>query len=287
MFQAAAERRSLFKGLEATFGALLSNRDSGATTDEEITAQAATAVAEFEEAWAAIRADEAAERAVAAGSLSGLPPQLRVYAAVHGNMPPHPCGKLVCERSDEVNLFLHPWLHADVDFTPELVVNDVISVGVFCARGVEATHQDLNDGGVSFGSMSPRTVCIHDQCFSPCNLQMRLVDGVDTATWLTVALPTAADGKAQVSAGGRVAEVLASPLRDAGGPEHAVSSLHLPEWDDRAVVVLHALPLSDAASGKLREAAASASDVASLLTALAVADADVGSIFSAFVEPLT
>ena len=69
---------------------------------------------------------------------------------------------------------LHPFVFRDCKFDANFSETRTVRVGLFAAEGVSEAHCDLEDGGVPFGRLEERTVAIHDYCFSPCNMHIRV-----------------------------------------------------------------------------------------------------------------
>lgn len=112
---------------------------------------------------------------------------MEMYIVFHPKPPESPCQKFLCENLDEVNLMYHCWLFPDVEQGSEVAVSEELMMGVFEAQGVKPVHQDLKDAGVTFGGLDPRTVCIHNSCFSPENAQMQLAHDREVISFFSVA----------------------------------------------------------------------------------------------------
>ena len=100
--------------------------------------------------------------------------KVEYYFLLHSGVQRGPCQKFICSRDDEINLMLHPFVFQDSTFTSDLVSVRKARVGLFAPEGVFPAHLDLQDGGVPFHQLEERTVAIHDQSFSPCNMHIRL-----------------------------------------------------------------------------------------------------------------
>lgn len=114
-------------------------------------------------------------------------PELDYYIVLHTHPPPGLCQKFLCNKTDEVNLIFHCWLYPDVPFEPEVVCTEQLEMGVFRPCGVAPVHQDLQDAGVAFHYLEPRTVCIHSCHFSPENAQLQLLPHQQIHTFFSVA----------------------------------------------------------------------------------------------------
>ena len=83
--------------------------------------------------------------------------QMDCYVVVHTHPPPGLCQKFLCSNTDEVNLIYHCWLFPDVPCDPEVVSSEQLEMGVFQPHGVAPVHQDLQDAGVAFHHLQPRS----------------------------------------------------------------------------------------------------------------------------------
>ena len=123
------------------------------------------------------------ERRLSSSSLC-LPPEVlsfvkskkdvQYYFLIHSYPGKRPCQKFTCNRNDEINLMLHPFIFQDDAIDTEYASIRNVQVGAFATEGVHSTHLDLEDCGVPFEKLEQRTVAIHDMCFSPCNLHIRV-----------------------------------------------------------------------------------------------------------------
>ena len=89
-------------------------------------------------------------------------PEMDYFIIVHTYPPPGLCQKFQCGNTDEVNLLYHCWLYPEVPCDPDLVCSQPLEMGVFQPRGVAPVHQDLDDAGVAFYYLHPRSV---DNCW--------------------------------------------------------------------------------------------------------------------------
>ena len=100
--------------------------------------------------------------------------KVEYYFLIHSEHVKGPCQKFQCDRDDEINVMLHPWVFRGCAFDASLSAIRTVRVGLFAPDGVFETHCDLEDGGVPFGRLEERTVAIHDMRFSPCNMHIRV-----------------------------------------------------------------------------------------------------------------
>lgn len=71
---------------------------------------------------------------------------------------------------------LQPYVYEGNEFSQDFAAITTVKVGAFnCSANVAPAHLDLKDGGVPFYHLEDRTVAIHDQRFSPCNLHLQLI----------------------------------------------------------------------------------------------------------------
>ena len=89
-------------------------------------------------------------------------PEMDYYIIVHTHPPPGMCQKFLCGNTDEVNLLYHCWLYPDVPCHPEVVCSQPLPMGVFQPCGVVPVHQDLQDAGVAFHHLQPRSVVMQN-----------------------------------------------------------------------------------------------------------------------------
>jgi hypothetical protein len=103
---------------------------------------------------------------------------MKIQFFVLGHIAPIPqeCQKFMCSNWNEVNMVYHTWLYPTTSFTPEVTEIEQVEMGIFEARGIRPVHQDLKDAGISFDSLSLRTVSLHNACFSPENAQFQLIE---------------------------------------------------------------------------------------------------------------
>ena len=87
-------------------------------------------------------------------------PKMDYYVILHTHPPPGLCQKFLCNNSDEVNLMYHCWLYPDVACSPTVVCSQPLPMGVFQTCGVAPVHQDLQDAGVAFHHLQPRSVYV-------------------------------------------------------------------------------------------------------------------------------
>lgn len=85
-------------------------------------------------------------------------PDMDYYIIVHTRPPPGLCQKFLCGNTNEVNLLYHCWLYPDIPCDSTVVCSEHLSMGVFQPRGVTPVHQDLQDAGVAFCTLQPRSV---------------------------------------------------------------------------------------------------------------------------------
>ena len=90
-------------------------------------------------------------------------PEMDYYIIVHTYPPPGVCQKFLCGNTDEVNLLYHCWLYPDVPCHPEVVCSQSLSMGVFQPCGVAPVHQDLQDAGVAFHHLQPRSGTVYTE----------------------------------------------------------------------------------------------------------------------------
>ena len=74
----------------------------------------------------------------------------------HTHPPPGLCQKF--ENTNEVNLLFHCWLYPNVPCEPAVVCSQHLEMGIFQPRGVAPVHQDLQDAGIAFHHLQPRSV---------------------------------------------------------------------------------------------------------------------------------
>ena len=89
-------------------------------------------------------------------------PEMDYYIIVHTCPPPGMCQKFLCGNTDEVNLLYHCWLYPDVPCHPEVVCSHPLPMGVFQPCGVAPVHQDLQDAGIAFHHLQPRSVTVQN-----------------------------------------------------------------------------------------------------------------------------
>jgi hypothetical protein len=164
-------------------------------------------------------------------SLQPTQMKMQFFILAHTAPIPQECQKLMCSNWNEVNMVYHAWLFPITSFTPEVTEVEQVDMGIFGAFGVRPVHQDLKDAGISFDSLSLRTVALHNRCFSPENAQFQLVED----------------------------------------PENEIASFWAFAYHEkthRAVLSFHILPRHYDAEVKLRKVVASADSVRNFLSAL-------------------
>ena len=201
------------------------------------------------------------ERRLSSSSLC-LPPEVlsfvkskkdvQYYFLIHSYPGKRPCQKFTCNRNDEINLMLHPFIFQDDAIDTEYASIRNVQVGAFATEGVHSTHLDLEDCGVPFEKLEQRTVAIHDMCFSPCNLHIRVdysesekkgfayfctVAAEEDETKQTGTVHTLFEEAKEVVVG--MAEVAAGKV-EAAKVESKVESKGM----SRCAVTVHCLPLS-------------------------------------------
>eukprot|EP00455_Lapot_gusevi_P006620 TRINITY_DN12826_c0_g1_i1.p1 TRINITY_DN12826_c0_g1~~TRINITY_DN12826_c0_g1_i1.p1 ORF type:complete len:271 (+),score=17.51 TRINITY_DN12826_c0_g1_i1:58-870(+) len=107
--------------------------------------------------------------------------EVRFFISILKQPTRGPCQHFTCESFSEMNLMFHAWCFPDAPFEPSTVVNEVVMMGVFDTHGIAPAHQNVVEtaAGMSFDRFSAKDVCMHYQCFSPCNAQVSLQDDVD------------------------------------------------------------------------------------------------------------
>lgn len=96
------------------------------------------------------------------------------YFLVHSRPIPSECQKFLCDNANEANVLFHPWVYRDSSIDFSFVNTQQVDCALFDTYGIVPVHQDLKDGGVSFGTLDARTVSIHSLCFSPENNQFQI-----------------------------------------------------------------------------------------------------------------
>ena len=198
---------------------------------------------------------------------------IEYYFLVHSYPGRRPCQKFNCERNDEINLMLHPFLYQDEDVNEQFVGVQNVQVGVFAREGVLSSHLNFKDGGVPFDVLESRTCCIHDMCFSPCNMHIRVDYEGETeersgdpmfAYFCTVAV--AAPKAAALEAAPEAAP--AAGAKEGGGTagERRTTS------NRGSVVTVHCVPLDKSVETMMRGMIASVETLEDLLGALAASD---------------
>jgi hypothetical protein len=161
--------------------------------------------------------------------------KMEFFVLGHTAPTPQECQKFMCSNWNEVNMVYHAWLFSTAPFTQDTTLSEQVEMGVFEARGIQPVHQDLKDAGISFETLSPRTVALHDGCFSPENAQFQLLAETTTEFASFWALA------------------------------HHVAS-------NRSVITFHILPTQSEAEVKLRNIVTSAERVREFLEALYLLD---------------
>lgn len=116
-------------------------------------------------------------------------PETDIYLFVHPSAKRQPCQKFTCDKDDEANFMLHPWIFKDDEFNEELAKIESVRIGVFNSVGIAPVHQDLQDAGIPFNSLDERTVAVHNQSFSPCNMHLQILyDQFDVCIFTTVTI---------------------------------------------------------------------------------------------------
>ena len=85
-------------------------------------------------------------------------PEMDYFIILHTHPPPGLCQKFLCENTNEVNLLFHCWLYPNVPCEPAVVCSQQLEMGIFQPRGVAPVHQDLQDAGIAFYHLQPRSV---------------------------------------------------------------------------------------------------------------------------------
>ena len=85
-------------------------------------------------------------------------PEMDYFIIIHTHPPPGLCQKFLCENTNEVNLLFHCWLYPNVPCEPAVVCSQQLEMGIFQPRGVAPVHQDLQDAGIAFYHLQPRSV---------------------------------------------------------------------------------------------------------------------------------
>ena len=230
------------------------------------------------------------ERRLSSSSLC-LPPEVlsfvkskkdvQYYFLIHSYPGKRPCQKFTCNRNDEINLMLHPFIFQDDAIDTEYASIRNVQVGAFATEGVHSTHLDLEDGGVPFEKLEQRTVAIHDMCFSPCNLHIRVdysesekkgfayfctVAAEEDETKQTGTVHTLFQEAKEVVVG--MAEVAAGKVV-AGTVEAAkVESKGEPKGMSRCAVTVHCLPLSQTKEDELWNEIKDSKNIEELIGAL-------------------
>lgn len=188
---------------------------------------------------------------------------VEVWALVHSAPKRAPCQKashdLIGELSlDEVNLSHHAWLLHGLDAAltadPNLSIVTCVRTGVFGAKGVSPTHQELacvESRGLPFGCVEAREVTVHGGgCFSPCNNMLRL-----NASHIFHHFTSISVGRRPSSTGEG-------------------------EGTLQGALVLHIVPAHEAAELRLRTLVDTARGLSDICAAIAAVDAEAGEAFS-------
>ena len=182
------------------------------------------------------------------------------YYLIHSYPGRQPCQKFSCDRNDEINVMLHPFVYQNEHVNGAFVGIRNVLVGAFAHEFVSQAHVDVKDGGVPFDVLERRTVAIHDMCFSPCNMHIRVhFDGGGGGGFCyfctvvveedegTGELPVAAGAGAGAGAGVGVDAAAAGAAVDEGGAGSSNASLGSDKEANKAkrcAVTVHCVPLS-------------------------------------------
>jgi len=99
---------------------------------------------------------------------------IEMYISCCSRPIPSECQKFMCSNFNEVNMMYHAWTAPSIRFSKDLLVSEQVEMGLFNCDGIKPVHQNLKDAGISFGTISERSVVIHNSCFSPENAQFQL-----------------------------------------------------------------------------------------------------------------
>lgn len=180
---------------------------------------------------------------VARGVAAAADVDLDCWFVVHGNPPLSPCQKFTCERVDEFSFMFHAWLFSglteDAFMAGHAQLTEQVDAALYGAEGLLPAHLELKDGGMPFDGPDDRTVCIHEQCFSPANCMVRRAPGARLAAACSLVVQ-----------------------RCCAGPAPGCR---------RGALTLHIAALTDDAEAALREAVAGAGSLDELIAALRAA----------------
>lgn len=160
----------------------------------------------------------------------------------------------------------HAWTFHDAFFSNDLSVKAVMAAGAFDGDGVGTCHTDLMDGGLEFEVLSKRSQSIHASHFSPQNVQVRLKETSEVASFVSAAFhrPVVTDPPEEVVA----AE--AAARRDAAGEASSSSGSDSEDsvppvfYETKGVITLHVVAVSEVAESRLRHACTRASNLRQL-----------------------
>lgn len=87
------------------------------------------------------------------------------YILIHEKPNLVQCGHLLCTKENEINIWYHAWLFADLDIDENFESSQSIPMGIFNPKGILKTHQKNNNDdeefcGMEFNKLSKRKVTI-------------------------------------------------------------------------------------------------------------------------------
>lgn len=213
--------------------------------------------------------------------------QVDIFAFIHAGFSGQRCHHFHCDRSDEFNIMYHPWVFSnDADFVSaggDIAAYEFLC-GVFESEGLVECHKF--EGGMSLNDIVRHPVVAHGTRFSPNVMNLRLKrlneylesvsqerlrnkmakeqrgdDAASAAGGSTISPPLTGDGKSNPSLpeSSSLSSSSSSPISPSSSIASDPScfatfySFAVDKQLQRAVVVLHCLPLGDDAADKVRE----------------------------------
>ena len=150
----------------------------------------------------------------------------------------------------------------------------VLACGAFDVHGLGTCHTELMDGGLDFNVLSKRSQSIHSAHFSPQNVQVRLLESHQVASFVTAAFtrqqvdapdevlatPPAAEDGDGAGAGAGTAD---------GGDSSSEDSVPPTFYRTRGIITLHLVAITQVAESRLRYACTKAKSLRTLQARLA------------------